>query len=32
MWLSYVSEVKTVLQAALSPDEYERLLAPDNRD
>jgi hypothetical protein len=26
MWMSYIPEVKAVLQAALSPKEYERLL------
>lgn len=31
MWLAYVPEVKTILEAALTPDEYERLLAPGNR-
>lgn len=29
MWTSYIEEVKAVLQAALTPEEYERLLAPD---
>jgi hypothetical protein len=27
MWMSYVAEVDTVLQAAIEPEEWERLKA-----
>ena len=29
MWVSFIPEAKAVLEAALDPDEYERLLSPD---
>lgn len=31
MWVSYLPEVMTVLQAALSPEDYEKLLAQGQR-